>query len=407
LLSRGTGQSVGIIAFSEAQQGEIQDALGRLGREDSEFRDRLDAEFEREENGQFVGLLVKNLENIQGDERDIVILSVCYGHAPNGKMLMNFGPINQSGGEKRLNVAFSRAKQQMAVVSSIRHHEITNEFNDGARCFKNYLRYVEAVSVGDLETARRTLREMLVRPEPEAELNPVRNDIVVLQLADALREQGYEIDLDVGHSSFRCDLGVRRSNERAYCAGILVDTDAYYQRTDILERDVMRPRLLEAFGWKITHVLAKDWSQSPTAVTKAVIRFIEERAMPVDIVQANSPEKPADLGADDESRTAPTVVLPAATGPLALSSLSFVPETPPPANSSPVTSKRYFEFSAGTSHKFWEITVQGESHTVRFGRIGSDGQTKTKTFADESATERDARRLVSEKLAKGYIERHS
>ena len=91
--------SIGIIAFSEAQQGEIEQALSRLAREDDDFRDRLEAEWEREEDGQFVGLLVKNLENIQGDERDVIILSVCYGHGPSGKMLMNFGPINQSGGE--------------------------------------------------------------------------------------------------------------------------------------------------------------------------------------------------------------------------------------------------------------------------------------------------------------------
>jgi len=100
-------------------------------------------------DGQFVGLLVKNLENIQGDERDVIILSVFYGYGPNGKMLMNFGPINKSGGERRLNVAFSRAKHHMAVVSSIQFTDITNEYNDGANCLKNYLRYAEAVSVGN------------------------------------------------------------------------------------------------------------------------------------------------------------------------------------------------------------------------------------------------------------------
>ena len=99
---------------------EIDSALNRLASKDEEFREQLDAEREREVDGQFVGLLVKNLENIQGDERDVIVLSICYGRGPNGKMLMNFGPINQSGGEKRLNVAFSRAKQFMAVVSSIR-----------------------------------------------------------------------------------------------------------------------------------------------------------------------------------------------------------------------------------------------------------------------------------------------
>src|SRR5207237_2463525 len=104
----------------------------------------------------------------QGDERDIVILSVCYGPGPTGKMLMNFGPINQNGGERRLNVAFSRAKQHMAVVSSIRDHAITNDYNDGARCLKNYLRYAEAASTGDFATASRLLWEMSFRDRSSA-----------------------------------------------------------------------------------------------------------------------------------------------------------------------------------------------------------------------------------------------
>ena len=149
LLRRECGRSIGIVAFSEAQQDEIEGALQRLAQDDAEFRDRLDAEWEREIDGQFVGLLVKNLENIQGDERDIIILSVCYGYGPNGKMLMNFGPINKSGGERRLNVAFSRAKHHMAIVSSIQFADITNDYNDGANCLKNYLRYAEAVSTGN------------------------------------------------------------------------------------------------------------------------------------------------------------------------------------------------------------------------------------------------------------------
>ena len=87
-----------------------------------DFAARLEAEYVREEDDQFCGLFVKNLENVQGDERDIILLSICYGPDANGRMLMNFGPINQRGGEKRLNVIFTRARHHMAVVSSIRHH---------------------------------------------------------------------------------------------------------------------------------------------------------------------------------------------------------------------------------------------------------------------------------------------
>src|SRR6478672_12838642 len=87
-------------------------------------------------------------------------MSVCYGHDTRGRMLMNFGPINQRGGEKRLNVIFSRAKHHMALVSSIRHPDITNDYNDGANSLKKFLQYAEAVSKGDEAQARRVLENL-------------------------------------------------------------------------------------------------------------------------------------------------------------------------------------------------------------------------------------------------------
>jgi superfamily I DNA and/or RNA helicase len=93
LLARKAGQSIGIVAFSEAQQDEIEGALRRLGESDAEFRAALDAEMDRTEGDQFCGLFVKNLENVQGDERDIIVLSICYGPDAQGRMKMNFGPI--------------------------------------------------------------------------------------------------------------------------------------------------------------------------------------------------------------------------------------------------------------------------------------------------------------------------
>ena len=260
--------SIGIIAFSESQQGEIEQALLRLARADDDFRGRLDAEWEREEDGQFVGLLVKNLENIQGDERDVIILSVCYGYAPNGKMLMNFGPINQNGGERRLNVAFSRAKKHMALVSSIRHHAITNDYNDGARTLKNYLRYAEACSAGDAQLARRVLWE--TNPAESVVASTAPTNVVIVQLAAELRERGYEVETDVGQSGFRCDLAVRVRGGRSYRLGIMVDTDSYYQNANLLERDVLRPRLLRNFGWKVVLILTKNWFEDANAVMQAI-----------------------------------------------------------------------------------------------------------------------------------------
>ncbi len=266
LLRQECGRSIGIVAFSEAQQDEIEGALRRLTQDDTEFRDRLDAEWEREIDGQFVGLLVKNLENIQGDERDIIVLSVCYGPGPQGRMLMNFGPINKSGGERRLNVAFSRAKHHMAIVSSIQYSDITNDFNDGANCLKNYLRYAEAVSCGDRDVSHRVLHGMSRWSTATDDLDESIDNPVAEQLAAALTSRGYVVDQAVGQSSFRCDLAVRREGESAYRLAILLDGDGYYEQSDLLERDLMRPKLLRDFGWKLAFVLAKDWYDNQAAV---------------------------------------------------------------------------------------------------------------------------------------------
>ena len=275
LLVGQSGRSIGVVAFSEAQQDEIESALTRLAQEDASFGELLDAEWEREVDGQFVGLLVKNLENIQGDERDVIILSVCYGYGPNGKMLMNFGPINQSGGERRLNVAFSRAKHHMAVVSSIQSHDITNDYNDGAACLKNYLRYAEAVSEGNREAAARVLHGMSRWHGAAEEPKTVGDDPIARQIADALTERGYLVDRAVGQSHFRCDLAVRRDGDTTYRLAILLDNDAYYDQSDLLERDLMRPKLLADFGWNVTLVLAKDWYDNPKSVLDELIGLLK------------------------------------------------------------------------------------------------------------------------------------
>jgi hypothetical protein len=157
LLGRQTRKSIGIVAFSEAQQGEIERALDELAEADPVFAALYEAEQVRTHGEQDIGLFVKNLENVQGDERDIVLMSVCYAAGPDGRMLMNFGPINSAGGEKRLNVIFSRARQHMVVVSSIEPDAITNTYNDGANTLRRFLTYATAISQGDLLAAKATL----------------------------------------------------------------------------------------------------------------------------------------------------------------------------------------------------------------------------------------------------------
>ena len=419
LLKRRQGLSIGVIAFSEAQQDEIEMALNRLASEDEEFRRLLDEEWQREVDGQFVGLLVKNLENIQGDERDVIILSICYGRGPGGKMLMNFGPINKSGGEKRLNVAFSRSKQHMAVVSTIRYSEITNEYNEGANCLRNYLRYAEAMSAGDVAVAQRVLAGVTRWKEQLAHLHQESDDAVADQLATCLRERGYIVEQGVGQSHFRVDLAVRLPEDGGHRLGILVDTPIQYEHAEPLERDVMRPRLLRGFGWRVESVLAKDWYENREQELARLISVLEcsdaaAGGDEVDIDEdeldvVNAPPAAETPAADHELATMPGDELALSGGEVKKVEFAADSDARPSIQTASlvapsVDGQRRFEFRDGSSSKFWEIAVSGREHTVRFGRIGGDGQSQTKTFATDAEAQRDANRLIAEKTRKGYRE---
>ncbi|HEY3001069.1 MAG TPA: AAA domain-containing protein, partial [Kribbellaceae bacterium] len=298
LLTRRTGKSLGIVAFSEAQQGEIERALDELAEADPEFGALYEAEQVRTHGEQDVGLFVKNLENVQGDERDIVLMSVCYAAGPDGRMLMNFGPINTSGGEKRLNVIFSRARQHMVVVSSIEPDAITNTYNDGANTLRRFLTYATAVSRGDTPAAKAALapyalgrrrdpattsssrgpaRPGLASPGPGhtglASPGPGRTGLgrlaevgataVVEQVRAALEAQGVEVDTAVGESVFRCDLALKLPGDTGHRLAVLIDTPERLAADSLLERLTTHPRALTTTGWRVHHILTTDWTRTP------------------------------------------------------------------------------------------------------------------------------------------------
>jgi hypothetical protein len=268
LLSEAKKKSIGIVAFSQAQSEAIEEALEQVADQNPSFRSRLDAEREREEDGQFVGLFVKNLENVQGDERDIIIISVGYGPGPTGKMLMNFGPINQAGGEKRLNVIFSRAKHHVALVTSIEASQITNDYNPGANALKQYLRYAGAVSTGDAEGMQAALRGFpgaaVVGKSADA------SDPLADALAASLAGGSLHVARNLGQSTIRCDLALKKPNAKAYDVAVLVDGERHYSVQDIVDRYVTQPELLRASGWDVRFALGKDWLLAREALLKAL-----------------------------------------------------------------------------------------------------------------------------------------
>jgi hypothetical protein len=268
--SNGKPPTIGIVAFSQAQQLEIERALEQLASGDRAFRTRLDLEEDREEDDQYVGLFVKNLENVQGDERDIVILSVCYGPNAKGRMLMNFGPINQNGGHKRLNVIFSRAKQNMVVVSSIDSEQITNTYNEGASALRQYLSYARAVSTGDPAAMQASLAEYGNVQRDSDDSTSAR--ALQSQIADALQARGFEIETDFGQSGLRCHLAVRRPGDADFSLAVLLDDGAHYAIDDLQTRYTTNVSVLRAFGWTVVQVLAKDWYQDREQVIEKLLQ---------------------------------------------------------------------------------------------------------------------------------------
>ena len=380
LLQRNVKETIGIVAFSQEQQTTIGDALTELAEKDKDFELLLEEAYNRTEDEQFTGLIVKNLENIQGDERDIIIMSVCYGFDARKKMIMNFGPINKKGGEKRLNVIFSRAKRHMAVISSIKHHNITNEYNEGANYFKRFLQYAENVSAGNMQIARSVLDGLIIQEKEKHADNTT--SIVAKQVKEELTKRGYEVMEQVGQSDFKCHLAIKKNNnDREFSLSILIDDDKHYNNKNLIEQYYQRPGILQAFGWKTLNIFVKDWLQQPGKMTALIIKKLNETL-------SNDAEQEAKQSKGDENYSI-TVQESNVTN---------------PSYSLPTEEIVYdrLVFKDEKSDKFWETALQENKILIRFGKTGSRGQTQVKSFADADTAIREKEKMIAEKLKNGY-----
>ncbi|MBI4918203.1 MAG: DUF4011 domain-containing protein [Acidobacteria bacterium] len=269
------GPTMGIIALSVQQQAAIEGAL-RSRAEKRGLGDRLEAEFSRSFDGQFVGLFVKNLETVQGDERDIVILSVGYGPGPDGRMSRNFGPINTEGGENRLNVAISRAKRKMIVVCSFDPEGLVagDRAEGGLASLAQYLRYAAAVG------ARRDFRPLLASVTPGREPGPPRRSRPEdtsweEEVASILGERGLVVKREVGSGPFRLDFGLAlpAAPDRLVC-GIECDGPSYHVPATVRDRDVVRIQQLESRGWRLHALWSPDWIRDPLGEVERVLAVV-------------------------------------------------------------------------------------------------------------------------------------
>jgi very-short-patch-repair endonuclease len=269
-------ESVGIITFNVIQTEAVKDEIERRRQSDAEFAQlMLEAEMRERIDDRPV---VKNIENIQGDERDVVIFSVGYAPDPEGVFRRQFGPLNLEGGENRLNVAITRARQRVIVICSFDPDELAVEAskNPGPVRFKQYLQYARAVSLGDKAVFEKVLSEI----NPSIEVGKNKKTVVFdspfeESVFNAFTRLGYQLDTQVGLSGYRIDLGIVDPAQPArYCLGIECDGAAFHSGRSVRERDLARQRFLEARGWRIARVWSRNWWLDPEGEVRRIVALI-------------------------------------------------------------------------------------------------------------------------------------
>jgi very-short-patch-repair endonuclease/signal recognition particle subunit SEC65 len=274
--------SLGVGTFNLRQQLAIQDELERRRRDDPSIEPFFD-------RGRTEPFFVKNLENIQGDERDAIFISVTYAKGPDGKLRHNFGPLNGQNGWRRLNVLITRARRQMRVFSAMRGDEIsaTATSSDGPRLLREFLLYAER---GRLESAT-------------ANAAAQTDSLFELDVLNELSHRGFTVMPQVGMTGYRIDLGVLDDAVPGrFLCGIECDGVAYHGSETARDRDRLRQQVLEARGWTIHRVWSTDWFKDRKGQIERLVGLIErDRAL--------AREKAAERIAPEEYRAAILAIL--------------------------------------------------------------------------------------------------
>ncbi|WP_077622444.1 AAA domain-containing protein [Sediminibacillus massiliensis] len=275
LLIKNPNKSVGIITFNAKQQDKIIDYIDDLAENDEEFNVVYQQMMSKDMDER---IFVKNIENVQGDERDIILFSIGYAKNKEGRVYSRFGTLGQRGGENRLNVAVTRAKEEIHLVSSIEPHElnVAGTKNDGPKFLKSYMEYALAVSNIQKETAESVLTNL------NEEINTKRQDQELsfdspfeTQVYEQLTNIGYTVDTQVGMSGYRIDLAiVHPKDPEKYILGVECDGAMYHSAPSARERDIYRQRFLEGRGWKIARIWSRNWWKNPSTELEKIDQLI-------------------------------------------------------------------------------------------------------------------------------------
>lgn len=252
-------QSIGVVTFNQAQQSLIEDLLDQKRRENPDIEPFFTSEVHEP-------VFIKNLENVQGDERDTIIFSVGYGPDQTGKPSMNFGPLNKDGGERRLNVAVTRARCRLMVFTSILSDQIDLRRTQsvGVKHFKTFLDYADR--------GPRAIAEAI----EESGSRDFDSDFEQA-VWKALIDRGWEVDTQIGSAGYRIDLAVRDPERPGrFIMGIECDGAAYHSAKTARDRDRLRQSVLEGLGWRIERIWSTDWWIEPQRCIDKIEKALED-----------------------------------------------------------------------------------------------------------------------------------
>ena len=280
--------TLGVGTLNRKQREVIEDYLDMIRKKDNSIDMLLEKAMDRNQNEP---LFIKNLENLQGDERDVIYISCTYGpDSETGKIYQRFGPINSQGGTRRLNVLFSRAKRRMEIFSSMHPDDITggSEASAGAVALKSFMVYAQTGRLPDFGIASNR------QPDSDFEIS----------VAKSLSLHGYNVVAQVGVSGYFIDLAVKNPRiQGEYVLGIECDGASYHSSICARDRDRLREEILKLRGWNIYRIWSTDWYKNKdqelskllsclkaVISEKTVIQKIEENQEPADVFELKSKE---------------------------------------------------------------------------------------------------------------------
>jgi len=252
-------ESLGIVAMNSKQREQIERAIDEMCREDSQAEAAIDRLRTKSD-----ALFVKNLENVQGDERDVIFISFTYGPGEaDGKVYQRFGPINSDVGWRRLNVLFTRSKKRMHVFSSMRAEDVqvTETSKRGVQALRGFLHFAEKGNMDGLS--------QITGKAPDSDF-----EVAVIT---ALESAGFRCEPQVGVAGFFIDIAVRDPGKQGrYLMGIECDGATYHSAKSARDRDRLRQDVLEGLGWRIRRIWSTDWFSNPEEVLEPIIRELHQ-----------------------------------------------------------------------------------------------------------------------------------